>query len=61
MYYLSKFLCGMKTIPFAMIDTTADYGVADDFSGFYYVCNKLRAARKVALQLTFCLSFVNSR
>ena len=34
MYYLSKFLCEMKTIPFAIIDIKADYGVANDFSGF---------------------------
>ena len=34
MHYLSKFLCGMKTIPFAIIDIKADYGVAKDFAGF---------------------------
>ena len=34
MHYLSNFLCGMKTISFAIIDITADYGVANDFSGF---------------------------
>ena len=34
MNYLSKFLCAIKTIAFAIIDITADYGVANDFSGF---------------------------